>query len=735
MTESIQFHTDLYRRDALERAAEKYQGRASIELAESGSYVVARLQLLAPDAAGDVQLLRDEFCAEALSLTVQSLRDLAAGAPRDPARPDPAEREPPWALLAPFTEGVGLGGGWILESLSPIRGGASTMVLRHERDGVARVSIRRNGGLPVGVAHTDHLDFLLMNGGGGTAETDDAIRRVLIDLVRTVRPQVNGGADTAALAALLPHSERPASPDRAAGNGAAPAAPRAGRVAPHVDPNEHTISFELDEAGLNRLALYDAVLALADRCYIFVARRNGTRIGIDLKPRGQLPIAAFKVLVRDATTALNHVVRSVEAAAPASDRHGGLPALGRRRVDMNGLLAELEAADPATLGLGVQSERGPSHENLRVLNIRGTGACNSECVFCIEKFNPTHRPMLNADGTRELILNSAGNFDMLFFAAGEPTIHPNLFEYVALAKRVGFTCFGMSSHFRTFSDPRFALQTLQAGFEYFDIALHAPDPASQLEVNPIGDDGRSLAEALKGLAIVIRLADVLGIRVSITHKIVISRLNVTQLEPIFRSTYDRGVRHFILQPVRAMGIGPEAQAKLAISEEEITPHLNALLRRTAGLGAVLKPYGFSRQDLFSGGHVESEQNRVKNIYGKARHRRTPVSLPTTEAGRPQDGRHWIAVTGESGGPFRFASDGRAPILDDSLREGVRLPFGCRMGSCGMCCARLLEGRVDQSSQIFLSEDQMQAGFVLLCQARPLSDVVVRLCTDDEIDHL
>ena len=104
--------------------------------------------------------------------------------------------------------------------------------------------------------------------------------------------------------------------------------------------------------------------------------------------------------------------------------------------------------------------------------------------------------MPSADATRQMILESDGQFDMLFFASGEPTIHPKLFEHVELARSVGFTSFGMSSHFRTFSDPRFALKTLQAGFEYVDIALHAADLSSQLDVNPIGDGGYSLYEAL-----------------------------------------------------------------------------------------------------------------------------------------------------------------------------------------------------------------------------------------------
>jgi len=240
---------------------------------------------------------------------------------------------------------------------------------------------------------------------------------------------------------------------------------------------------------------------------------------------------------------------------------------------------------------------------------------------------------------------------------------------------------------------------------------------------------------LKGLAVLYRLAAALGVRISVTHKIVASRLNVTRLLPIFRATYDRGVRHYIVQPVRTLGLAPELQAKLAIPEEGIVPHLNELLRATEDLGATVKPYGFSRQKLFAGSHVESEQNRVKNYYGKTRSPEQSPPLPTIVEERPTDGRHWVELREWPEGRFCYASDGSAPILDDALERGVDLKFGCRMGSCGMCAGVLLEGRVDQSQQIFLSEAQQRAGFVLLCQAHPLSDVVVRVCRNEEIDQL
>ncbi len=730
MTDPIRFDTDLYPREVLESVAAKYSGQAHIRLAEAGDHLLAHVE--AP-AGPDAHALCDAFRTEAFSAAARRLRELAPGARQRAA--DPADVGPPWQLLNPLEEGDALALGWVLESLSPIRAGAATMVLRHPDLGSARVAIHRNGGTPIGIAHTDHLDFMLMNGGSGSAQTEGSIEVILTALAEALRASGNGGVRADLVDALLPHGacQPPGT------NGAAATTEAGKRVVPRIDLGLGAVSFEFAEAGIDRLALYDALLRFAERCYVFVERVASQRIVVQVRPRGDVSSDGLRALAAEVTRALNQALRGTGGGRPAGgDRHEGLPPLARRRVDLGALLAELAAADPTTLGLGAQPERGPGHQNLRVLNVRGTGACNSECVFCIEKFNPTHRPMPSADATRQLIVESAGRYDMLFFASGEPTIHPKLFDYVALAREMGFTCFGMSSHFRTFSDPQFALQTLQAGFEYFDIALHAADLSSQLDVNPIGDDGQSLYEALKGLAVLLRLSDVLGIRISITHKIVVSRLNVTQLEPIFRATYDRGVRHFILQPVRSMGLAPALQAKLEISEEEILPHLNDLLRATEGLGAVVKPYGFSRQNLFSGGHVETEQNRVKNIYGKARQPEQSKAQPVDREARPRDGRHWVQVQERVAGQlleYGFPSDGSAPILDDALSRGRDLNFGCRMGSCGMCCARLLEGRVDQSTQIFLTDEQIAAGFVLLCQARPLSDVVVQACTNDEIDQL
>lgn len=66
------------------------------------------------------------------------------------------------------------------------------------------------------------------------------------------------------------------------------------------------------------------------------------------------------------------------------------------------------------------------------------------------------------------------------------------------------------------------------------------------------------------------------------------------------------------------------------------------------------------------------------------------------------------------------------VLDACLRAGVWLPHSCTHGTCGTCKADLLEGDVDHgdASGFALMDFERDEGKLLLCQARPRSDLTI-----------
>ena len=99
--------------------------------------------------------------------------------------------------------------------------------------------------------------------------------------------------------------------------------------------------------------------------------------------------------------------------------------------------------------------------------------------------------------------------------------------------------------------------------------------------------------------------------------------------------------------------------------------------------------------------------------------------PTTLPPEPPPGEGTVELT--------VILDGRAvktrmtpetSVLDAALRVRTELPFSCKGGMCATCKGLIEEGEVSMTKNYALVDSEIEAGYVLTCQAHPLTGRVV-----------
>jgi ring-1,2-phenylacetyl-CoA epoxidase subunit PaaE len=120
------------------------------------------------------------------------------------------------------------------------------------------------------------------------------------------------------------------------------------------------------------------------------------------------------------------------------------------------------------------------------------------------------------------------------------------------------------------------------------------------------------------------------------------------------------------------------------------------------LSALGVPRNRVHRELF---YVEEEPPAI------AQHAEMPAG-PGAEVTVLLDGRSSTAIV-EPG----------TPVLDGAQRVRPDLPFACKGGVCGTCRALLVKGEVTMRRNFALEQDEIDAGYVLTCQAMPASDQI------------
>jgi len=73
--------------------------------------------------------------------------------------------------------------------------------------------------------------------------------------------------------------------------------------------------------------------------------------------------------------------------------------------------------------------------------------------------------------------------------------------------------------------------------------------------------------------------------------------------------------------------------------------------------------------------------------------------------------------------FELTMARKERVLDAVLKQNIDAPYSCQGGVCSTCIARVTEGKAEMAKNQILTDGEIAEGFILTCQAHPLTPVL------------
>lgn len=103
---------------------------------------------------------------------------------------------------------------------------------------------------------------------------------------------------------------------------------------------------------------------------------------------------------------------------------------------------------------------------------------------------------------------------------------------------------------------------------------------------------------------------------------------------------------------------------------------------------------------------------------------TPVLTKLTEPATSFSGTSKVTIIIDGESECFDIKAGGTTILDTAEKNGMDAPYSCRGGVCCSCKAKILEGTASMRLNYSLTEEEIQNGYILTCQAHPTSEKLI-----------
>ena len=206
------------------------------------------------------------------------------------------------------------------------------------------------------------------------------------------------------------------------------------------------------------------------------------------------------------------------------------------------------AQDPADAAAAEAVAKVASHEEAAHEKrqwVRLTSYCNNRCTFCLDSaaHNGTFVP--RAYVRSQIMDGRAKGATRLILSGGEPTIHPDYVEFIALGAQLGYRKVQTVTNGRLFSYPKFLDECLSAGLSEITFSIHGHN--AKVHDALVGVQG-AFDEEIEGLQLA--LAD--G-RCVVNVDVCLNKGNIRGLPELLDNLIEMGVREFDLLHIIPFG--------------------------------------------------------------------------------------------------------------------------------------------------------------------------------------
>jgi MoaA/NifB/PqqE/SkfB family radical SAM enzyme len=196
--------------------------------------------------------------------------------------------------------------------------------------------------------------------------------------------------------------------------------------------------------------------------------------------------------------------------------------------------------------------------------------CNNQCAFCVQG---RKRDYLAAKDLKEIESSLKEAFSKekreVVLTGGEPTLHPNFFEIVKIAKKIGFKIIQIQSNGRIFAYEDFCIKAIKAGANQFSPSLHGADAKTH---DFLTQAKGSFEQTTKGIKNLKNLGQYV-----LTNSVITSK-NFKKLPELAKRLVSLGVDQFQFAFVHILGTAKQNQDWLVPKKTEVMPFVKKALQ-------------------------------------------------------------------------------------------------------------------------------------------------------------